>query len=272
MPEFSASKIINQRFHVDNEEEDMNIGYNMIIGRDLMVKLGLITDYKRKVLIWDEVSVPMRSVYHTDSKPTFSRAEIKQIMTQTAEPIATQEATERIVRILNSKYEKTDLDQVAAGAEELDEHQQKKLLSLLKDFEDLFDGTLGKWNTDPIDIETKPDHKPSSARYYPVPKINKATFKKELEHLVEIGVLTPVQQSEYGTPVFIIPKKEGTVRFLTDYRRINQGIVRKPYPIPRISETLQQMEGFQYATALDLNMGYYTIQLSPCRLNVSNVN
>jgi hypothetical protein len=145
-------------------------------------------------------------------------------MTQTAEPIASKEATERIVRILDSKYEKADLDQVAADAEDLDEHQQKKLLSLLKDFEDLFDGTLGKWNTDPIDIETKPDHKPSSARYYPVPKINKATFKKELQRLVEIGVLTPVQQSEYGTPVFIISKKEGTVRFLTDYRRINQGI------------------------------------------------
>jgi hypothetical protein len=194
---------------------------------------------------------------------------IKQIMTQTAEPIATQEATERIVRILDSKYEKADLDQVAAGAEELDEHQQNKLLSLLKDFEYLFDGTLGKWNTDPIDIETNPDQKPSSARYYPVPKINKATFRTELKHLVEIGVLTPVQQ-----PVFIIPKKEGTVRFLTDFRRINQGIVRKPYPgpIPRISEILQEMEGFQYATALDLNMGYYTIQLSPCRLNVSNVN
>jgi hypothetical protein len=37
-----------------------------------VLKLGLITDYERKVLIWDGVSVPMRSVYHTDSKPTFS--------------------------------------------------------------------------------------------------------------------------------------------------------------------------------------------------------
>ena len=184
-------------------------------------------------------------------------------MTQTVEPIAMQEATERIVKILDSKYEKADLDEVAANAEQLNKPQQRKLLSLLKDFEDLFDGTLGHWETEPIDIELKPDHKPSSARYYPVPRINKATFKKELLRLVDIGVLTPVQQSEYGTPVFIIPKKEGTVRFLTDYRRINQGIVRKPYPIPRISETLQQMEGFQFATALDLNMGYYTIQLSP---------
>ena len=41
-------------------------------------------------------------------------------------------------------------------------------------------------------------------------------------------------------------------------------IVRKPYPIPRIGDKMQQLEGFQYATtALDLNMGYYTIQLSP---------
>ena len=178
-------------------------------------------------------------------------------MTQTAKPITMQEATERIVKILdNTKYEQADLDKVAADAEQLDKHQERKLLSILKDFEDLFDGKLGHWETEPIDIELKPEHK--------LPRINKATFKKELLRLVDIGVLTPVQQSEYGTPVFIIPKKEGTIQFLTDYRQINQGIVRKPYPIPRISETLQQMEGFQFATgALDLNMGYYTIQLSP---------
>jgi hypothetical protein len=40
-------------------------------------------------------------------------------------------------------------------------------------------------------------------------------------------------------------------------------IKRMPYPIPRIADTLQQLEGFQYASALDLNMGYYTIRLTP---------
>ena len=44
---------------------------------------------------------------------------------------------------------------------------------------------------------------------------------------------------------------------------INKRIVRKPYPIPKISTTLQEMEGFSYATVLDLNMGYYTIRLDP---------
>ncbi len=38
-------------------------------------------------------------------------------------------------------------------------------------------------------------------------------------------------------------------------------IVRKPYPIPKISTTLQELEGFTYAMALDLYMGYYTIRL-----------
>jgi len=77
-----------------------------------------------------------------------------------------------------------------------------------------------------------------------------------------LGVLERVQESEWGTPVFIIPKKEGTVRFLTNYRKVNGQIVRKPFPIPRRADMLQQLEGFTFATALDLNMGYYTIPLA----------
>ena len=53
------------------------------------------------------------------------------------------------------------------------------------------------------------------------------------------------------------------MRFITDYRRPNQTLIRKPYPLPRIGKTMQQLERFQYAEALDLNMGYYTIRLSP---------
>ena len=49
--------------------------------------------------------------------------------------------------------------------------------------------------------------------------------------------------------------------FITDYCRLNQKLVRKPYPLPIIGETMQQLEGFQYATTLDLNVGYYTISI-----------
>jgi hypothetical protein len=53
------------------------------------------------------------------------------------------------------------------------------------------------------------------------------------------------------------------VRFLSDFREVNKRIVRKPFPLPKISTVLQELEGFTFATALDLNMGYYTIRLDP---------
>ena len=79
-------------------------------------------------------------------------------------------------------------------------------LNLLKYFEDLFGGALGDWATDTVDLELNPYSKPFNSRYYPVPIINKETFRKERKRIVEIGVLL-VKQSQYGTPVFIIPKK-----------------------------------------------------------------
>jgi hypothetical protein len=61
----------------------------------------------------------------------------------------------------------------------------------------------------------------------------------------------------------MIPKKDKTVCFLSDFWEVNKRLVRKPFPILKISTVLQEMEGFSYATALDLNMGYYTIRLDP---------
>jgi hypothetical protein len=67
----------------------------------------------------------------------------------------------------------------------------------------------------------------------------------------------------WASPTFIIPKKDSTVRTISDLRELNKCIVRKPYPTPKISTILQELEVFSYATALDFNMGYYTIRLDP---------
>ena len=67
------------------------------------------------------------------------------------------------------------------------------------------------------------------------------------------------EDSEWASPTFIIPKKDNTVWVASNFREINKRIMRKPFPIPKISTVLQELEGFTYATVLDLNMGYYTI-------------
>ncbi len=69
--------------------------------------------------------------------------------------------------------------------------------------------------------------------------------------------------SEWASPLLIQPKKNGQVQVLTDFREVNKRLVRKPFPLPKISTVLQEMEGFSYAIALDLNMDYYTIRLDP---------
>jgi hypothetical protein len=93
-------------------------------------------------------------------------------------------------------------------------------------------------------------------------KIHKETIIKEVERLCQLGVLERQPASEWASPSFIIPKKDKTGRFLSDFWEVNKRLV-KPFPIPKISMVLQELEGFSYATAIDLNMGYYTIRLDP---------
>jgi hypothetical protein len=83
----------------------------------------------------------------------------------------------------------------------------------------------------------------------------------EIQRLCDLRVLEWQTSSEWATPSFIQPKKNKTVCLLTDFQDVNKRLVRKPFPIPITSTVLQELEGFIYATALDLNMGYYTISL-----------
>ena len=98
--------------------------------------------------------------------------------------------------------------------------------------------------------------KPYHGRPYPIPHKHKAVLMKEIKRLCDIGVLEWQPSSRWALPTVIIPKKDSTVRTISDFRELNKRIVRKPYPIPKISTMLQELEGFTYATALDLNMGY----------------
>jgi hypothetical protein len=61
------------------------------------------------------------------------------------------------------------------------------------------------------------------------------------------------------------------VRFLSDFGEVNKSLIRTPIPIPKISTVLQEIEGFSFATALDLNMGYYTIRLDPDASNICTI-
>ena len=68
--------------------------------------------------------------------------------------------------------------------------------------------------------------------------------------------------SPWASPSFCTPKKTDDIRFLTDFREVNKRIDCKSFPLPRIIESVQRIEQFKCATAIDLLQGYYHIPLS----------
>jgi hypothetical protein len=77
--------------------------------------------------------------------------------------------------------------------------------------------------------------KPYHARLFPVPQSLEVTTKKEVKILTDIDVFNRSLDSEWAAPTFIQAKKTGGVRILTDFRRLNAEIKRKPIPLPKIS-------------------------------------
>ena len=76
-------------------------------------------------------------------------------------------------------------------------------------------------------------------------------LKKKIQRQCDLGVLEWQADSKWALSTFITLKKDNTIRVVSNFRVINKWIVRKPFPIPKISTVLQELEGFTYATALD---------------------
>ena len=85
----------------------------------------------------------MRNIVNLQVKPSVTRA-LKHNAFQAQEPISTQKATKRVMGILDAKYDKADLPEIVRTCcPHLTPSEQDMLLSLLLDYESLFDGTLG---------------------------------------------------------------------------------------------------------------------------------
>jgi hypothetical protein len=69
--------------------------------------------------------------------------------------------------------------------------------------------------------------------------------KKQLQQLLEQGVIRP-STSPCGSPIIIVPKKDGTWRMCINYRALNKITLKNQYPLPRIDDLLDQLQHAKY--------------------------
>jgi hypothetical protein len=209
---------------------------------------------------WFDCSIPLYPPGGLDSKEFDAMEDMFHI--QVEDKIFGEDWLECFAtEILDAKYEKADVAEGVKGLTHLSAHQKADLLRVLQENNKMFDGTLGVYPRKMVHVDIDPNAKPVHSRPYPVPQIHLKTFKKELDHLVRIGVLAAQQESEWASPSFIIPKKDGRVCWISNLRQLNKVIRCKQYPLPIITDILRKRSGHKFFTKLDISMQYYTFEL-----------
>ena len=234
----------------------------MILGADFLTKTGIDVKYSTHTIEWFDNELPLRDPYSLTNKDTLAMAEILEIQ-QEVELYGMDwyDPTCYATEILDAKYEKVATDDYVEQLDHLTPQQKKDLKGVLNTYTKLFDGTLGVYPHRKFHIDLVDGAVPKHARPYPVPVIHLDVFKKELLHLVNIGVLSPQGASEWASPTFITPKKDGRVRWVSDLRELNKVVKRKQYPLPIIQDILRRRKGYKFFTKLDISMQYYTFEL-----------
>ena len=170
--------------------------------------------------------------------------------------------------ISTSLYEPANLQDIMDKCTYLLPQQRRQLYSMLQKFHKLFDCQLKTFKGPPVHLQLIENPKPIRRRPYSVPTSHLTVFKAELQWLLKIGVIEKAMQSEWIVGTFIVPKKDGCVCWITDFRGLNKSLCQKVYPLQKICEIFQQRLGYKFFTKLDISMQYYTFLLDEASRNL----
>ena len=109
-------------------------------------------------------------------------------------------------------------------------------------------------------IELVPGSGPISITPYRMSPVEMAELKAQLEDLLGKHFIRP-SVSSWGAPVLLVKKKDGSMRLCVDYRQLNKITVKNKYPLPRIDDLMDQLQGAGVFSKIDLRSGYHQIRV-----------
>lgn len=109
-------------------------------------------------------------------------------------------------------------------------------------------------------IELKSDSEPFRSKIYPLSPNEQAELDVFLDENLKSGRIRP-SKSPIAAPVFFVKKKDGSLRLVQDYRKLNSFTIKNSYPLPLISDLINKLSKAKYFTKLDVRWGYNNVRI-----------
>ena len=149
------------------------------------------------------------------------------------------------------------LDEASLTAE-----QYQEVVQLLLSYKDVFsqgDFDIGHVTSVKHSIHLQ-DEMPFKMRHRRIPPGMYEEVRQHLRELCETNIIRP-SASPWASPVVLVRKKDGSLRFCIDYRKLNELTVKDSYALPRIEEMMDLLSGAQFYSSLDMRKGYYQMEI-----------
>ncbi|KAL6417715.1 hypothetical protein ACFW04_012557 [Cataglyphis niger] len=165
------------------------------------------------------------------------------------------------------KREKTQIINNLLRLSHLNEEESSHVSRLIDRHQDLFHlpgSKLGFTSVIKHKIATS-DEQPINTKQYRFPPVHKEEIEKQIKELLENDVIKP-SESPYNSPLWIVPKKADSKgnkrwRMVIDYRALNEKTIGDAYPLPNITEILDQLGSAKYFSVFDLASGFHQIPM-----------
>jgi len=230
---FQIPITIQKRHHFEHDFYVVpNTTDECILGLDFMHKYGLLFDAKDRSISYDRDGVKHKLINSIQINQTASLPSITEIALL------------------------PNLDHVT-------NNQKKSITKFLLRFSNLFGSSLSDLQSNlPIKhhIRLTDNDQPIFIPHYRTPFNQRPLLEEHISNLLKSGVIRP-SASPYGSPCLLVAKKDGSTRFVVDYRKLNSLTIRDRYPLPRLDESIESFFGAKFFTTLDLLSGYHQIEV-----------
>ena len=134
------------------------------------------------------------------------------------------------------------------------------LAPLIKEYSDLFPDVPGRVKGVYHDVDVG-ESSPIKQHPYRVGPVKAAAMDKEIQYMLDNDIIEP-SNSPWSSPCHTVPKSDGSIRFVTDFRKVNEVSKTDSYPLPRIDTLIDEVANARYITKLDLLKGYWQVPLT----------